>query len=85
MWNSSLKSLTRLKLITIPDKHLMFLWNNVYGFLGTNYCIHKRYSMGPLQLGLPPLAQTSSYATACHASVMSLTRCISNMNSHKFF
>ena len=24
------------------------------GFLGTNYCIPKRWSMGPLQLSLPP-------------------------------
>ena len=30
---------------------------------GTNYCIPRPLPMGPLQLSLPPLAQTSSYAT----------------------
>jgi len=36
---------------------------NACGFLGTNYCIPKRWPMGLLQQSFPPLAQTSSYAT----------------------
>ena len=61
--NSTLKSFTRLKLITSPDKYFLFLWNNVYEIFGRNYCIPKRWQIGPLQLSLPPLAQTPSYAT----------------------
>jgi len=38
---------------------------NVCEFLGTNYCIPKRWPMGPLQQRLLPLAQTSNYATVC--------------------
>ena len=64
LWNSTLKLFTQLKLITSPDKYFLFLWNNVYEFLGTSYCIPKQWPMGPLQLSLPPLAQTPSYATA---------------------
>jgi len=41
---------------------------NVCEFLGTNYCIPKRWPMGPLQQSLPPLDQTSSYATVQHLS-----------------
>ena len=37
---------------------------NVCRFLGTNYCIRKRWLTGPLQQSLSPLAQTSGYATA---------------------
>jgi len=31
-------------------------------FWGTKHCIPKRWPMGPLQLRLPSLAQTSGYA-----------------------
>jgi len=62
--NFHFKAIYQLKLVTSPDKYFLFLWNNLYEFLGTNYCIPKRWSMGPLQLSFPPLAQTSSYATA---------------------
>jgi len=34
--------------------NILFLWNNVYEFLGTNHCIPKRWPMGPLQLRFPP-------------------------------
>jgi len=61
-WISTLV-IYQLKLITSPNKYFLFLWNNLYEFLGTNYCINKRWSMVPLQLSLPPLAQTSSYVT----------------------
>ena len=53
-WNSTLKSFTQLKLIASPDKYFRFLWNNAYGFLGTNYCIPELPPMVPLQLSLPP-------------------------------
>jgi len=59
----TLKSFTQLKLITSLDKYFLFLWNNVYQFLETNYCIPKPWPMGPFQLSVPPLGQTSSYAT----------------------
>jgi len=59
----TLKSITQLNRITSPDKYFLFLWNNVYEILRTNYCIPKQWPMGPLQLSLPPLARTSSYAT----------------------
>jgi len=58
-WISTSKSFTQLKLITS-----LFLWNSLYEFLGTNYCVPERWSMGPLQLSLPSLAQTFYYATA---------------------
>jgi len=51
-WNSILKSFTQPKLMTSPDICFLFLWNNVYESLGTNYCIPKRWLMGPLQLSL---------------------------------
>ena len=63
-----IKSFKQLKLTTSPDKYFPFLWNNVYEFLGINYCTPKRCPKGPLQLSLPPLAQTSSYATDCPMS-----------------
>jgi len=62
--NFYFKVIYQLKLVTSPDKYFLDLWNNFYRSLGTNYCIPKRWSMGPLQLGLPPLTQTFSYATA---------------------
>jgi len=62
-WYSTLKSFPQLKLIASPDKYFLFLWNSVYAFLGSHYCIPKQWPMGPLQLRLPPLAETSSYAT----------------------
>jgi len=48
---------------------------NVCEFLGTNYCIPKRWPMGPLQQSFPPLAQTSSYATVptAHTAVIVTT------------
>jgi len=49
-WNSTSKSFTQLKLIKSPDKYFLLLWNNVYEFLGTNYCIFKRWPMGLLRL-----------------------------------
>jgi len=54
-WNSTLKSFPQLKLNISPDKYSMFLWNNIYEFLGSNCCIPKRWPMGPLQ---PSLTQT---------------------------
>jgi len=75
-WNFALNSFTQLKLITPPDKYFLFSWNNVYEFLGTNYCIPKRWPMGPHYLSLPPLAQTSGYATACcHCRSLSHQQC----------
>jgi len=71
--NSTLKSFNQLKLITSPDKYFPFLWNNVYDFLGTNYCAPKRWPKGPLQLSLPPLAQTSSYTTAARCQEFFIT------------
>ena len=71
--NSTLKSFNQLKLITSPDKYFPFLWNNVYEFLGTNYCATKRWQKGPLQLSLPPLAQTFSYATAARSQAIFIT------------
>jgi len=59
-WNSTLKPLTQLKLIKSHDNYFLLLWNNVYEFLGTNYCIPKRC---PSAKFCPPLAQTSLYAT----------------------
>ena len=53
-WNSTLNSFTHLKLITSPNKYFLLLWNNVYEIFGTNYCISKRWPMGPLQLSSPP-------------------------------
>ena len=41
---------------------------SLYEFLGINYCICKRWLMGPSQLRLPPLAQTFSHATGCVAT-----------------
>ena len=46
---------------TIEDLHPYIC--KVCEFLETNYCIPKRWPMGPLQQSLAPLAQTSSYAT----------------------
>jgi len=43
--------------------YFLFLCSNLYEFLGTNYCKPERWPMGLLQLRLPLLAQTSSYAT----------------------
>jgi len=63
-WNSTLNSFPQLKFIASPGKYFLFLWNNVYEFWGSNYCIHKRWPMGPFQLSLLPLAQTTGYATA---------------------
>ena len=48
-----------------PFRHPCLYICNVCEFLGTNYCIPKRWPMGLLQKSLPPLAQTSSYATGC--------------------
>jgi len=73
MRNSTLKSFNQLKLITSPDKYFPFLWNNVYEFLGTNYCATKRWPKAPLQLSLPPLAQTSCYATAARCQEFFIT------------
>jgi len=53
-WNSILKSITQLKLIKSPYNYFLLLWNNVYEFLGTNYCIPKRWPIGPLQLSFSP-------------------------------
>ena len=63
-WNSTLKSFNQLKLITSPNKYFLFLWNNISEFFELIICTPKRWPMGPLRLSLPPLAQTSSYATA---------------------
>ena len=38
---------------------------NFCEFAGTNYCMPTRWLTAPLQQSLPPLAQTSSYATDC--------------------
>jgi len=54
--NSTLKSFNHMKLTTSHDKYFPFLWNNIFEFLGTNYCMLKRWPKGPLQLSLPPLA-----------------------------
>jgi len=66
-WNSTLKLFPQFKVITSPDKYFLFLWNNVDDFLGTNYCIPKRWSMGPLQLSLPPWLKplVTPLVTAC--------------------
>jgi len=48
--NSYFEVIYQLKLVTSPDKYFLFLWNKLYECLGTNYCIPKRWSMGPLQL-----------------------------------
>ena len=72
--NSTLKSFKQLKLITSPDKYFLFLWNNVYEFLGTNYCMPQRWPKGPFKLSLPPLAQTSSYGTGCKHDVIVYTQ-----------
>jgi len=47
---------------TSPDKIFCFC-GITYEFFGTDYCIPERWPMGPFQLSLLPLAQTSSYAT----------------------
>jgi len=71
-WNSALKSFTQLKLIKSPVNYFLLLWNNVYAFFGTNYCIPKWWPMGPLRLSSAPLAQTSSFDTAPHICVVNL-------------
>ena len=80
-WTSTLKSFTQLKLIKSPDNYFLLLWNNsafveyllfVYEFLGTNYCIHKRWPMVLLRLSFAPLDHTSSNATAHMVNLMTL-------------
>ena len=51
----------------------------VYVFLGSDYCIPKRWPMGPLQQSLPPVAQTCSYATVHDLSL------IKSMTYHPWF
>jgi len=49
------KSFTQLKLVKSPENYFLLLWHNGYEFLGMNYCVPKRWPMGPLQLSFDPL------------------------------
>jgi len=89
------KVISPLKPITSPDKYFLFLWNNAYAFLGSHYWIPKQWPMGPLQLNLPPLTETSSYATDQHGTctqrpcactdILQILRIIVNRTAMSYF